>query len=49
MKRNNKSFEDGKRMVAELKSSFFKNLYHWTTTLDFVNFLHFLHFLSCPR
>jgi hypothetical protein len=27
---NDRSFEDRKQMVAELKSFFFKTFYHWT-------------------
>jgi hypothetical protein len=34
MERNERSFEDCKRTVVELKSLFFKTLFHWTTTLD---------------
>jgi hypothetical protein len=43
--RNDRSFEDNERMVPELKSFFFKALYHCTTTLD-LNLVSFYDFLD---
>ena len=33
--RNDRSLDDSERMVAKLKSFFFKTLYHWTAALIF--------------
>lgn len=43
--RNDWSFEDHKRTVAELKDFFFKTFYHWTTTFD-LNISNFHAFLD---
>jgi hypothetical protein len=43
--RNDRSFEDCERTVVDLKSFFFKTLYHWTTALD-LNLLSFHDFLD---
>jgi hypothetical protein len=43
--RNDRSFEDNERMVAELKSFFFITLYRWTVALD-LNLLSFHDFLD---
>jgi hypothetical protein len=45
LKRNDKSFRDSKRRVAEFKSFFIKTLYHWTAALD-RNLLGFHDFLD---
>lgn len=42
---NDRSFEDREKTVVELKSFFFKILYHWIVVLDF-NLLNFHDFLD---
>jgi hypothetical protein len=42
---NYRCFEDRERTVVDLKSFFFKNLYHWIDALD-LNLLNFHEFLE---
>jgi hypothetical protein len=44
--RNDRSCEDIERTAGELKSFFFKTLYHWTAALDLIC-LAFIIFLTC--
>jgi hypothetical protein len=44
--RNDRSCEDIERTVGDLKSFFFKTLYHWTAALNLIC-LAFIIFLTC--
>jgi hypothetical protein len=43
---NDRSFENCKRMVVDLKPFFFNTPYHWKAALDFPNLIGFHDFLE---
>jgi hypothetical protein len=45
-RKNDRSFEDRKKMVMEIKAFFFKTLYHWIVTCDWFHISSFQVFLD---